>query len=190
MAITSRVRLLLARRRWLRWAFSAALAGLTALTVHDRLQALDDARRGWSEARTVLVADADHAPGDPPRVSAVRLPVVAVPPAALAELQDGARLRRSVSVGEILVEADVTAGAGPAAGAPPGTAVVSFAGDAVADARAGLPVRVVAEGVVLAEEATIVAVTGGATHVAVPAASAPAVAASVRSGTASVVYLP
>ncbi len=190
MAVTSRVRLLLARRRWLRWAVVATLAALTALTVHDRLRALDGARRAWSEAQTVLVADVDHDPGDPLRLSAVRLPVVALPPSALTDLPDGARLRRSISAGEIVVEADVTAAAGPAAGAPPGSVVVPFAGDVVADARPGLTARVVAEGIVLAAEATIVAVTGGATHVAVPADAAPTVAAAVRSGSASVLYLP
>ncbi len=190
MAITSRVRLLLARRRRLRWVLVAALAGLTALTVHDRLRALDDARPEWSETRTVLVADTDHDPGEQLRLSAARLPVVAVPPSALAELPTGARLRRGISAGEILVEADVSAAVGPAANAPPGTVVVPFAGDTVADARPGLPVRVVAEGIVLADDATIVAVTAGATHVAVPPAAAPAVAAAVRAGSASVLFLP
>jgi hypothetical protein len=158
--------------------------------VHDRLRELDSARRGWSEIRPVLIADADLAPGDPPLTSLVELPAVAVPPSALDELPDGARLRQRVADGEVLVGADVTAASGPAAAAEPGTVVVPFSPDRAAGARPGLPVRVVAEGIVLADRGEIVAVGDEAVHVAVPASEAPAVAAAVSSDLASLLYLP
>jgi hypothetical protein len=190
MAVTARARLFLARHRWVRWTAVAILAGSSALTVHDRLRALELARREWAERRTVLVAETDLDPDDEVRAAPIDLPVAAVPPSALASLPAGARLRQPVAAGEILVERDVTTVSGPAARARPGTAVVAFRRELAAGATSGVLVRIVAEGVVLAEEGRVVALADDLAYVAVPAERAPAVAAANQAGLASLLFLP
>ncbi|MGI9643783.1 MAG: hypothetical protein ACR2O6_00570, partial [Ilumatobacteraceae bacterium] len=144
----------------------------------------------WAERRAVVVAALDHRAGDELVWRTVEVPLVAVPPSAVDDVEPGALARQRIGLGEVVVSADVAAPAGPAAGAEPGTVVVPIVDAFARDARIGLAVQVVAEGLVLADEARIVAVHDDVTFVATRAIEAPAVAAAARQGNASILFLP
>ena len=186
----ARVRLFLARRPWVYWCAAAALAVAVGLATLQQLEAVDEARRRWADRRAVVVAAHDHRAGDELVWRTVEFPLVAIPPSAIDEVAPGTIARQRIGTGEVVVTADVTAPAGPAAGAEPGTVVVPVADPLVRDLRVGLPVQIVADGVVLADEATIVAVHDDVAYVAASADDAPIVAAAARTGTASILFLP
>ena len=190
MHVAARARLVLARRPWLYWALVAALASALAVGVHDQLTSLDEARRNWGSTRTVLVAGRSLEPGDPIETHTVDLPVAAIPPGALQHLADGARLHQRVGVGEVLTELDVTAAPGPAARATPGTVVVALSDPLSRGVVIGLTVQVAADGLVIAETATVVDVADDVIFVAVDASAAPTVAVAAQQGIASLLYLP
>ncbi len=189
-SLFARVRIHVARHPAIRWAAVAALTAVTAAVVTARLDAAEAERRTWGDTSSVLVATADHRPGDPVRARREDRPVAVVPHGALDEIPAGATTRQFVAAGAVLEPADVGTDSGPAAQARPGEAVVAVhAGDATAADR-GLAVDVVADGVVLAHDGTIVAVGGDMVHVAVDRRAAPAIAAAALVGSAAVVYLP
>ena len=190
MHVVARARLVLARRPWVYWAVVAALASALAVTVDARLTSLDEARRNWGSTRTVLVAERPLEPGDPLDVSPVALPVAAIPPGALDDVPVGARLHQRVAVGEVLTELDLTVVAGPAARAPTGTVVVALTDPLGRGVSIGLKVQVAADGLVIAESATVVEVIDDVIFVAVDASAAPTVAVAAQQGIASLLYLP
>jgi hypothetical protein len=188
MRVAARARLTLARRPWIYWAAVVLLAAAAASVTAAQLGRIDAARREWGTTTTALVAAADHEPGDPVRTRAVDLPVAAVPDTALTTLDDDAIATRQLVEGAVLTPLDVALQQGPAASAPAGTAVVAVT-DPVG-AAVGLPVRVAADGVVLADRATIVGVDGDVAFVAVDERHGPTVAAAAREGLVSLLYLP
>lgn len=190
MHLLARARRFLVRHPSLYWLVVVACATGIALEIDRRVDELDDERSRWGTTRNVLVAAHDLAPDDDPAVREVELPEVAVPPGALAELPDGARLRRPVGVGEIVVAADVASGPGPASRAQPGRRVVAVRDPLAHDLAVGIDVEVAADGVVLAADARIVEVVDDVAFVAVDAADAAAVAAAARVDAASLVYVP
>jgi hypothetical protein len=190
MHVAARARLVLARRPWVYWALVAALASALAAGVHDQLTSLDEARRNWGSTRSVLVAERPLEPGGPIQAHAIDLPVAAIPPGALHVLPDGARLRQRVGVGEVLTELDVTAAPGPAARAMSGTVVVAMSDPLSRGVTIGLTVQVAADGLLIAETATVVDVADDVIFVAVDASAAPMVAVAAQQGIASLLYLP
>ena len=190
MHVATRVRVVLARRPWAYWLIVAALAVVPALAVHGHLTRLDEARRSWEETRPVLVAATALAAGDPILTRTVDVPVALLPTGALAELPDGARLRQRVSDGEMLTALDVADRRGPAALADVGTVVVALADPLSRGVAIGLDVQVAADGIVLADTATVVDVVDGVAFVAVRAADGAVVAAAAQQGIASLLYLP
>ena len=190
MHVAARARLVLARRPWVYWAIVVTLAAALAVGVNDQLTALDEARHDWGSTRSVLVAGRPLEPGDPIEAHAVDLPVAAIPPGALDDLPDGARLRQRVAIGEVLTELDVTAAPGPAARATSGTVVVALSDPLSRGVVIGSRVQVAADGLVIAENATVVEVADDVIFVAVDAAAAPMVAVAARQGSASLLYLP
>ena len=108
----------------------------------------------------------------------------------LTEIERGTRTRRHLVAGEILVAQDVTGSTGPAATADDGDAVVLVPHRTPVALEAGLSVRVVGDGVVLAETATVMSSVGEIAFVAVPEESAPLVADAVRKDVATLVFLP
>lgn len=185
-----RVRVFLARHPWWYWIAVAALAIAIAAMARDRLAEVDRTRQEWGASRGVIVADRDHEPGDELRVSTIELPAAAVPPSALETLPPDARLRQRVASGEVLVATDVAHSDGPAARAGPGTVVVGVIDPAAPVDEIGVAVRIVAEGVVLAERGTVVDLNGEVVYVAVDAAGAPMVAAAAQQRLASILFLP
>ncbi|MGA9277274.1 hypothetical protein, partial [Ilumatobacter sp.] len=75
----ARLRLVLARRPWLRWLCVAMIAAVAAVTVHDRLEATEAARSAWSDRVRVPVADAPAAAGETVAWRWRELPAIAVP---------------------------------------------------------------------------------------------------------------
>lgn len=190
MHVAARARLVLARRPWIYWVVVAALALLVALGVNERIAAIDAARDGWGTTRTVAVATRQLEAGDRLVAHLVELPSAVVPDAALTEIAEGRRVRQRVAPGEVVTRVDVTARPGPASLAEPGTAVVAMSDPLARGIVTGIAVRVVADGLVLAERATVVDVVDEVIFVAVVDHDAPSVAAAARQGIASLLYLP
>lgn len=190
MHVAARARLVLARRPWLYWLGVITLAALLAALVHGRIAALDDARQEWGATRRVLVARSPLAPGGPILADEVELPLAALSPDALTELPADARLRHHVARGDVLTTVDITARPGPAARAEVGTVVVGLADPLGSHAAIGAPVQVAADGLLLADAATVVDVIDDVVFVAVDAADGPAVAAASQQGLATLLHLP
>lgn len=190
MHVAARARLVLARRPWIYWAVVAVLATLVAFAVNAQLSTVAAARAEWGTTRTVLVADEALEPGDPIRATATELPVSALAASALSTLPRDARLRQRVDAGEVLTELDVTARAGPAARAEPGTVVVALSDPLSRGVVIGLSVQISADGIVIAEPATVVDLVDDVIFVAVARQQAPTVAAAAQLGVASLLYVP
>ncbi len=179
-----------ARHPLIYWASVATLAAIAAHLVVARFDAAEAARRGWAESVTVLVATHDHRPGDALSTRRVELPSVAVPADVVDVLPAAAQARQFLSAGAVVERADIATIGGPASGAPADAAVVPIPVPIAAPDAVGAPVDVVADGIVLAADATVVTVDGDTLFVAVGRRAAPAVAAAARSGIAGVVFLP
>lgn len=190
MHVVANARMFLARRPWVYWVVVAALTALVIVVVRDRLTAIDARRESWGATQGVLVADHDLAPGDPIDVSRVDVPLAVLPAGAITDLPPDARLRQRVAAGEILVGIDITATPGPAGGADPDTVVVAISEPLGRSLTTGLAVQVTAEGIILAERATIVELADDVVFVAVDPADAAAVAAADRADLATLLFLP
>jgi len=186
----ARARIFSARHAWLRWGVVVLLAATAGMATHRQLATVEAERAAWGVTMGVLVAVDDLAPGGGISVRTVDVPRAVVPSGALTSLPAGARLRQRVMEGAILTTADITAAQGPAAGAEPGSAVVPIIDPLVRDAAIGLEVQVSSEGVVLADEAEIVSISGDVVFVSVPERDAAMVAAAAQAGLASLIFLP
>ncbi|HSL74573.1 MAG TPA: hypothetical protein VK853_08900 [Ilumatobacteraceae bacterium] len=190
MSVVARARLVLARRPWLYWSLVVALAVLIGSFVHTQITALEHTRRAWGETRPVLVATAALEPGEPIRATLLDRPLAMLPEGALAELPTRARLHQRVSAGEVLTTTDITSTAGPAARAALGTVVVGLSDPLSRNVTIGSSVRVVADGIVLADAGTVVDLAEEIVFVAVDAADGPIVAAAAQQGIATLLHLP
>ena len=182
----------------------AALALTTAVTVASLVVAAADARDRWGNARQVVVATRDLAPGDVVDSGAVEvrdLPERLVTSAALAAAPEGAVVRQPILAGEPVVASRLAPHGltGAAALVPPGARAVAVPlgpaggpplalGDLV-DVLAVLPGGVdpggdgEAPAFALVEGAVVVDVGEQAVTVAVPAADTPRVAWALGNGT-------
>lgn len=190
MHVVARARLVLVRRPWIYWLVVVALSTLVAVTVHGQLSALDDARAEWGSTRRVHVALRQLDPGGPIDTRRVELPIALLPTGAITERPPDAVLRQRVAEGEVLTELDIAVRPGPAARAPEGTVVVAITDPLARVAPIGAPVRVAAEGLVVAESASIVDIVDDVVFVAVAPRDAPAVAGAAQRGLATLMYLP
>lgn len=191
--IGPRVRLVLARRPWLRWVVVMAIALAVGWNVKTRLDGVDDARSAWTDQRTVLVASLDHEPGDALVVESRILPAAASPRSALTVLPPGATVRQHVAHGEVVTETDVASGNGPAAAAESGEVVVAVSdpilSTAMSTVSVGLRVSIHSEGIVLANDARITAVDGDVVFVALDVEDATAVSAAAQLRIASIAFV-
>ena len=190
MRVSVRVRVFLARHRWIYWFVVIMLAGAVGLMVHVELRKVDAARAAWGETASVLVAVNDRAAGDLPSVERRYLPAALVPRAALRSLPVGATLRQRVTAGEVLTSTDITAVAGPVGGATTESVVVGIIDPLARGAVVGSRVRIASEGIVLAESGEVVALAGEIVFVAVASADAPMIAAAAQVGLASILFVP
>lgn len=180
----ARLRHVLARRPWLYWSVVAALAGGIAVAAASAVAGVDDARRAWGATRSVVVAVADLAPGDPltGHTELRAHPAPMVPSSALGAVPSGAIARQRVAAGEVLVEVDVAAGHLPVALVPPGWRGVAVAETVPSGAVVGDHVAAASGGAIVADDGVIVGRAESTVVVAVPAADAPAVAAAANAG--------
>jgi len=193
MHLAATARRVLARHPWIFWVVCLAIAAAVASLVTGYTSALDQARRDLDATRTVLVAEADHLPGEELRARPVEVPLTVVPPDAVEPDDpsvDEALVRQRVSIGEIVVAADLATPTGPAALADAGTLVVGITDLLARNVRIGLDVQIAAEGIVLAERATVVHLADEVIFVAVDARDAPMVAAAARTSSASIIFAP
>lgn len=186
----STLRILLAHHPWVHWTLIACAAVGAGLVVGSEVDELAAEREAWGRTRPVLVATEDLVPDGPLAITSVERPLAAVPPEALAELPAGARLHQRVATGEVLVDVDLVATDGPARHAAEGTVVVGLVDPFAPTVAVGQRVQVVADGLVLAADATVVDVVADVTFVAVPPAAGAAVASSARAGSASLLFVP
>jgi hypothetical protein len=188
--ISVQCRVFVARHRWISWLVIFSLAGAVGLAVHTELRKIDAARAAWGETVSVLVTDDDHAAGDLASVERRDLPAALVPASALRSLAVGATLRQRVAAGEILTSTDITAIAGPAAGATTDSVVVGVIDPLARGAVVGSSVRIASEGIVLAESGEVVSLADEIIFVAVDSADAPMIAAAAQAGLASILFVP
>jgi len=190
MHIAVRARLVVARHPWVYWAACVLIAALAAMLVGRYASALDEARRSWGTSRRVIVANADHLPGEPLDAESTTMPLAVLPSGAIQSFEPGAIVRQRVTAGEIVVEADLAVPGGPAALADAGTLVIGIHDPLAAKVRIGLDVQIASDGVVLADEGRVVDLSDGVVFVAVDAPAAAMVAAAAHSGTATIVFVP
>ena len=162
----------------------ALLAVGIAVAAASAVAGVDDARRAWGATRSVVVAVAELAPGDPliGRTELRPHPAPMVPASALTAVPPAAVARQRVAAGEVLVELDVVAGHLPVALVPPG-----WRGVAIAEPSRRAPSSAIswprrAAGLIVADDGVIVGRTESTVVVAVPAVDAPAVAAAANAG--------
>lgn len=192
MSVLALVRHRLARSPWIYWAVVAALALAAGVAVAGLTSGVDAARRSWGETRTVYVAIADIAPGEPlgGRVEARALPSPMLPDSAVSAVEAGSIARQHLAAGEVVVAADIAAPGAPRSLIPPSWLAVAVAERVPSGAAPGDPVRVASGGVVLADEGVVVAASAAAVVVAVPAATAAQVGQAAATGDVSLLLEP
>jgi hypothetical protein len=188
------LRRLLARRPWIHWLVVLTAAVATGAALRERVNAIDDARQAWGDAREVLVARADTRPGEPLDVDVREMPSAVVPQDALERDASRAQLvaRQDESAGEIVTAVDVARGGqtGPAALLPGGWAAVPIVESQAAGAPIGARVQIAGDGLVLAADAIVVGYHDDVTLVGVPADVAAMVAAGAQAGSVALLLLP
>lgn len=183
-SLPARVRRFTARHRWT-GVVTPLVIGIGTFSAVDRLDdAADDARAGWGEAAPVWIAAAPAGPGEPVVAERRDVPAWLVPDGAADPHRDLsiATARRSVAAGAIITAADIDDRPAPLALVPPGWLVVAIVESPAVGAAVGERVQVVADGIVLAEDATVVEAVDGRTLVAMPAEAAPMTAFAVSQG--------
>ena len=190
MPVAPTIRRFTAQHRWLHPVLATVLATLVAAALWAQFERVDDARRRWDERRTVLVADGAHEPGDSLRTRERDLPITAIPPSAVVADTDvaGSIARQRLADGEVLVDVDLAAPIGPAALADDGTVTVAIGDSLVPTAPIGASVTIAADGLTIADRATVVGGTDGVVFVAVDPAAGPLVALAAQQRTASILF--
>ena len=192
LSIATSVRRLLVRRPWLYWALVIVCAIAIAASAFERAERVDATRDGWGATATVYVAARALAPGDALDVVERELPVAVVPRDALA-VADGTLehvARQHVTPGEIVTNADVTAGSGPLALVPAGWVAVPIVESPASGAAVGDRVQLASGGVLVADQAVVVGLHDDVTLVAVPADAAPMIPAAATNDGVAVLLVP
>ncbi len=168
-------RLLLARRPWIYWLAIAAVASTVALGAARALGDVDAARRSWGEQQAVWIATDAIEPGQSITAARRDVPRALVPPGALTG-SPAAVARQRIGLGEIITTADVAA-EGSAGLIPVGW--VAFTVPASVDHFATGDHLGVYAGDQFVAAGLVVAAGESELMVAVPADTAPAMAAAL-----------
>ncbi len=169
-------RRVLVKRPWIYWLVVAVAAAGAGASMLERSDRIDAQRAEWGNTRSVWIATADHAPGDPLSVERRDVPRAVVADGA-ADTVDGLAARQYIATGEIVHTTDIVALAGPQALTPTGWLAVPVRESPASGASIGDRVRVVGDGVVVSAEAVVVGHHDGSSLIAVPTDEAPSVAA-------------
>jgi hypothetical protein len=186
------IRRVLARRPWLYWVLVTALAGVLAAATEANLSEVQRARDAWGETTTVLVATGNIAPGQPVAEDARwrEFASAMVPANAVSAHDLPAIARQHISTGEIVTTVDITATDGQLALVPDEWLAVVVAESPRSGATVGNAVRLVSDGVVIAEQALVIGEVDGATLIAVPENVAPLVPVAAESGSLTLLRVP
>ncbi len=179
---TALLRRHLAVRPWVRWIVLSASAALFLAAVADHRRQLSAERDAWGDTQTVWVTDAPTEPGRPIAASPVERPTAVLPDDPVADDPSGSLARQAIEAGEIVVGLDVASRGAPADLIPDGWLAVPIVEAASSWAAVGEHVVVTTDGVVVTDEAKVVAEFDGAPLVAVPADVAAVVALANDSG--------
>jgi hypothetical protein len=195
MAIASRLRHALARRRWLYRTLVLSLVGCSLWAVTTLAASVEAERARWGDTVEVLIATAELEPGATLQslVATMQYPHALVPDRALPpDAVDGATIaRRRVAAGAVVSDLDIAASGAPQALLTPDQFAVAVTERIASGARVGDSVMVATEGVLLASDATVVGTTEHGLLVAVGSSEAPMVAAAaVASGGVSLLLTP
>jgi hypothetical protein len=184
MNFVARARHVLARRPWLYWLGAFSLAAAAGLVVADAAAGIDAARRAWGSTRPVVVAITDVGPGQPlaGRVEQRPLPAPMVPPGAVRSVEPTATARQQLAAGEVVMDHDVSATAGPQSLIPDGFRAIPVAELVPTHASVGAEVTAASGGIVLADDGVVVAELAEGVLVAVPADVAAQVAHAAVTG--------
>jgi hypothetical protein len=182
MAVASRLRHELARRRWLYRSLVLALVGCSLWAVTALTASIEAEREQWGDTVAVVIATAEIGPGTRLQalVATVEHPRALVPDRALSPdaVDADTVARRRVAAGAVVSDLDVAASSAPQALLAPEQAAVAITERIASGARVGDAVMVATEGVVLARNATVVGTTEHGVLVAVDSSEAPMVAAA------------
>ena len=107
------IRLMVARHPWIYWLVIAALASLVGLSAQRTIAGVDAQRRSWGKQQTVWMTTAAIEAGHVITADRNEVPVAVVPDDAAVELRAGSIARQHIGAGEIVTSADITA-SGPA----------------------------------------------------------------------------
>lgn len=175
MQVLARARSLLARHPILYWGVAGAAGLSLTFNVTERIEALDHARRAWGETRTVWVATGALTPGEVIVSGRRNFPAAVVVAGAATTDPTGRVAVQRVDEGEVIMVNDI--GTGPLDLLPIDWHGVAIARDELSvGAAPGDRVSVVAAGVVLVDEAVVIAVDDLSLTIGVPAVDAAAVA--------------
>lgn len=186
------VRRVLTRRPWLYWVVVIGLAGLLALATRANLTEVERARDSWGNTTTVWVATTDITAGQLVMGRAARrqFATAMVPTEAVVGSDITGVARQRISPGEVITAVDLTAADDQLALVPENWLAVVVAESPRSGATVGSQVRLVSDGVVIAEEALVVGEVDGSTLVAVPEAVAPLVPLAAQSGILTLLRVP
>lgn len=190
MHVVVSVRRTLVAHPWIYWLSCLACAAGAALAVHGYTERFAAQQRAWGTTAEVWLAADDVGAGEVVVAEPINMPLALVPADAVASRPADAIARQRITAGEVIVAADVTAPAGPATLADRGTVVVGLVDPLARDLAIGLRIHVVADGVVLARDATIVGLRDDVVQIAVAADDGAIVAMAAHDGTASIVFVP
>jgi hypothetical protein len=184
------VRRVLVQHPWIYWLVVVLIAIGAFASMLDRSGAVDDARSSWGDTAIVLIAAADHHPGDAINAAPREVPLAMVPESAVSTSRKALVARQNVAIGEIVTNGDVVAQNGPQAFAPDGWLIVPIVESPYSGAQLGDRVQVVSDGFVVSVDAQIVGSHDDVTLVAVPADEAPFLPAAAAAGGLTLLLVP
>ena len=181
------IRLMVARHPWIYWLTIAALASLVGLSAQRAVAGVDAQRRSWGRQQSVWVASAATEAGEVIAADRSEVPAAVAPVEAALEVRPGTVARQHIGAGEIVTSSDITA-AGPAGLIPADWAAFALPAS-VEHFTTGDHVGVYA-GDQFLTPGLVVATGETDLMVAIPAASAPALAAALLAGAATLALTP
>lgn len=178
MRALPRIRLVLARRPWLRWLVIAVCTAAVGAQVLAAQSSLERERGTWGASRAVWVAESDTAAGAPVSARRVEWPEAVLPASVLRELPASPIAARRVAAGQLLTALDLVGDAS----VPPGWEVFAVPGDGLPQLAPTESIAVYSGGTRLCDGTTGSDGGEGLVEVAVPSSCAAALSAALAAG--------
>ena len=176
MHLLAWTRLTLARHPWIYWVTIAAVASLAGLSAQRAIAGVDAQRRSWGPQQSVWMTTVAVDAGQVIAAERSEVPAAVVPIDAAMEVRSGTIARQHIGAGEIVTRSDIAA-SGPAGLIPADWA--AFAVPASVDHfTTGDHVNAYT-GDQFLTPGLVIAVSESELMVAIPVASAPALAAAL-----------